>query len=174
MYAAVDVDYRTTETSIAAAVLFNAWTDAFPVEEHTEQIGKIDDYVPGEFYKRELPPLMRVLARYRHKLSLVIVDGYVWIENPDDTRGLGAHLYDALGARIPVVGVAKTPMQRSGECSSVLRGESETPLFVSAVGVDLAEAAAAVQSMHGRFRIPTLLKRVDRLARDTMGSTLLD
>ena len=166
MFAAVDVDYRAAETSIAAAVFFQDWSDAEPVEEHTEQISEVDEYVPGEFFRRELPPLMRVLARKRHKLSLVIVDGYVWIEGTDDARGLGAHVYEALGSRIPVVGVAKTPMQRAGECISVLRGQSETPLFVSAIGMDPKLAATHVETMHGRFRIPTLLKRVDRLTRE--------
>ena len=32
--------------------------------------------------------------------------------------------------------------------------------------MDRAEAARAIQRMHGLYRIPTLLKRVDRLCRD--------
>ena len=47
----------------------------------------------------------------------------------------------------------------------VLRGESLRPLFVSAAGMDHARAAALVQGMHGAYRVPTLLKRADQLAR---------
>jgi endonuclease V-like protein UPF0215 family len=49
--------------------------------------------------------------------------------------------------------------------AEVLRGESESPLFVSAVGVELTDAADAIKKRHGAYRIPTLLKRVDTLAR---------
>jgi deoxyribonuclease V len=38
------------------------------------------------------------------------------------------------------------------------------PLFVTAIGMDVADAAALVRGMHGAHRIPTLLGWVDRLA----------
>jgi deoxyribonuclease V len=41
-------------------------------------------------------------------------------------------------------------------------------LFVSAVGIGVDEAAKAVRAMHGPHRMPTLLKLVDRAARDAM------
>lgn len=94
----------------------------------------------------------------------VIIDGYVWLGA--GRSGLGAHLYDALGQRIAVVGVAKRRFHGAGDAVPVLRGTSQVPLFVTAVGIDLAEAAEGVRRMHGAHRIPTLLKRVDRLSRD--------
>ena len=48
----------------------------------------------------------------------------------------------------------------------VLRGQSRRPLFVSAVGMDLAEACARVGEMHGKFRVPWAMSEVDRLARE--------
>jgi len=48
----------------------------------------------------------------------------------------------------------------------VLRGQSRRPLFVSAVGMDLAEACARVEEMHGKFRVPWAMSEVDRLARE--------
>ena len=48
----------------------------------------------------------------------------------------------------------------------VLRGQSRRPLFVSAVGMDLAEACAYVEEMHGKFRVPWAMSEVDRLARE--------
>jgi deoxyribonuclease V len=41
---------------------------------------------------------------------------------------------------------------------------------VTAVGIDLAEAARRLGEMHGPYRIPTLLKRVDRLCREGPGT----
>ena len=49
--------------------------------------------------------------------------------------------------------------------AEVLRGESTKPLFMSAAGCELSEAAKNVQAMHGAHRLPVLLKRVDALCR---------
>lgn len=48
---------------------------------------------------------------------------------------------------------------------SILRGESKNPLFISAVGLPLPQAAAQIAQMEGTYRIPTLLKRVDSESR---------
>lgn len=45
------------------------------------------------------------------------------------------------------------------------RGCSQTPLLVTAAGIEPAEAAAAIGRMAGEFRLPLLLKRADQLAR---------
>ncbi len=78
---------------------------------------------------------------------------------------MGAWLYRELEGEIPVVGVAKTIFQ--GECGAkeVFRGESRNPLYVTAAGVEAGVAAEHVRTMHGEHRVPTMLKRVDRLAR---------
>jgi deoxyribonuclease V len=47
----------------------------------------------------------------------------------------------------------------------VLRGGSARPLYVTAAGLSADEAARRVRDMHGPYRIPTLLKRVDQLCR---------
>jgi deoxyribonuclease V len=39
------------------------------------------------------------------------------------------------------------------------------PLFVSAIGMDVRDAAAHVRAMDGPHRTPTLLRLVDRLTR---------
>jgi deoxyribonuclease V len=65
--------------------------------------------------------------------------------------------------KIPVVGVAKTKFHGAVPVE-VLRG-SGSPLFVTAVGLTLPEAANCIRDMHGPYRIPTLLRRVDQLAR---------
>ena len=95
--------------------------------------------------------------------QLIVIDGYVWLD--DDRPGLGARLFESLDAKTPVIGVAKTRFLSSKAAVSICRGESESPLFVTAIGVDVSQAADWIRSMHGPFRIPTLLKRVDHLAR---------
>jgi len=78
--------------------------------------------------------------------------------------GLGEYLFDALGGKIVVVGVAKTFFV-GAPAREVLRGGSKLPLYVSAAGMDVEDAADSVARMHGGYRIPTMLKRVDRVAR---------
>jgi deoxyribonuclease V len=165
MIACVDVDYRPGE-AIAACVLLHAWSDEFAADEKVARIGKIEPYVPGQFYRRELPCLLDVLGKVFGSLDTVVVDGYVWLRD-EQTPGLGARLYDALGSTIPVIGVAKNRFLPMSAAAEVRRGTSQRPLYVTAVGMDLAVAAQCIQSMHGAHRIPTLLKRVDRLCRQS-------
>jgi deoxyribonuclease V len=168
MMACVDVDYRGND-AVAACVLFRAWTDEASAGQHVVYIRGVADYVPGQFYRRELPCLLAVLQRVAEPLELVVVDGYVWLGN-DDRPGLGAHLQVALGGRIPVVGVAKTRFTGARSAVELVRGESASrALFVTAAGMDVAEAARCVGLMHGPHRIPTLLRQADRLCREADG-----
>lgn len=164
MYCCLDVDYRSAACA-AAGLLFQRWTDEVAALEltliHPEPPA---EYEPGHFYLRELPHLLRLLAQLPALPSLVIVDGFAFLEG--ETPGLGAHLHRALGEQVPVIGVAKRPYRRATSAVPVLRGESQVPLWVSAAGYPVDQAAAALASMHGAHRIPTLLRRVDRLARD--------
>lgn len=164
MRACVDVDYRT-ELSVAACVLFRDWADAAEAGHVVERGPPGAPYEPGQFYRRELPHLLKVLAAVAEPLETVVIDGYVWLG--EERPGLGAHLYEALGRRVPVIGVAKTAFHSSQLAVPVLRGESRRPLFVTAAGLEAGVAAGHVQRMHGASRIPTLLHRVDRLCRES-------
>jgi deoxyribonuclease V len=166
----VDVDYRES-VAVAAAVLFHAWGDESPAREVVVPIREVQPYVPGQFYRRELPCLLRVLGALATRPEVVVVDGYVWL-GPENEPGLGAVLYEALSREAAVIGCAKTPFRGSTNGVEVIRGGSRSPLFVTAAGMDPTEAADHIRSMHGAWRIPTLLSRVDRLARswDPAGS----
>ena len=161
--ACVDVDYRGAG-AVAAAILFLDWSSPFALEEHRVTVDEVAPYRPGAFYERELPCILAVLRRGRGPIGVVVVDGYVWLG--PQRPGLGAHLHAALGGEIAVIGVAKSPFP-GAPATPLLRGDSQRPLYVSAVGVDLASAADNIRRMHGPHRLPTLLKRVDRLARDS-------
>jgi deoxyribonuclease V len=158
--AAVDVDYRDPD-AVAACVLFADWVDEAPSAEWTCAVRGVLPYVPGRFFEREQPCILEALKRASAPPTLVVVDGHVWLDV--GRKGLGAHLHDALG--VAVVGVAKTAFLGAPSIA-VVRGASAQPLYVSAVGIDPARAAADVARMHGAHRIPTLLKRVDRICRD--------
>jgi deoxyribonuclease V len=162
--ACVDVDYRGDD-AVAACVLFRAWTDDEPAGQIVRHVHGVEQYIPGQFYRRELPCLLAVLAEVTEPLELVIVDGYVWLG--DETHpGLGARLYEALGKTTPVVGVAKTAFRSARLAVPVVRGQkSSKPLFVTAAGIDVQAIAAHVQAMHGAHRIPTLLRLADQLCR---------
>ena len=98
------------------------------------------------------------------ELEAIIVDGYVSL-GQQAKPGLGMHLYNALTQAVPVIGVAKNKFAGTPESCEVLRGRSQKPLFVTAVGMPLETAKLSVESMHGDNRIPTVLKRVDQLCR---------
>jgi deoxyribonuclease V len=155
---ALDVDYRA-DAVVTGCVGFAAWTDPAPARELVVRSAVPPAaYEPGRFYERELPYLRGALAEIA--AELVVIDGHVWLAA--NAPGLGAHLHAAIG--VPVVGVAKNPF-RGSPAIAVLRGNSAKPLQVTSVGIDANDAAAHVRAMHGEFRIPTLLKRADSLAR---------
>jgi deoxyribonuclease V len=115
----------------------------------------------------KLPCLQAVLAALRETPGILVIDGYVWLGNGN--KGLGAHLYESRGRVGAVVGIAKTAFAGAEPVREVIRGQSQRPLFVSAVGIDLDEACACVKTMHGEFRVPWALAEVDRLARQWDG-----
>jgi deoxyribonuclease V len=100
----------------------------------------------------------------KHPFGAIVVDGYVDLD-AHGAPGLGAHLYDALEGRVPVIGIAKTAYKGADFAAAVVRGESTRPVYVTSRGVPLPEAAERVRGMHGPHRIPTLVTRVDHLAR---------
>ena len=159
MFCCVDVDYQPTGVT-AAAVGFASWADALAtIEVVVRSFDAPQPYEPGAFAKRELPFLTTVLARMP-ALDAILVDAYVWLA--PERPGMGKVLHDACG--VPVIGVAKTRFDGAVAIEAV-RGDSARPLYVTAVGFDAAAAAAHVCAMHGEFRIPTLIKRADALAR---------
>ena len=163
MIAAVDVHYRHGK-AVGAAVLFTQWTSEREVAHFCERVEHVEPYRPGFFFERELPCLLKVLSRVTAPLSAIVVDGYVWL-GADESPGLGAYLYAALGKTIPVIGVAKSYFRLSSGAVPVYRGKSRKPLYVTSAGMDRILAASCIYGMHGPHRIPALLKRADALSR---------
>lgn len=149
--------------ALAAAVLFADWTDDTTTRAVTHLISNVNEYEAGAFYKRELPCLLAVLDKISEPIEYILVDGFVFL-NSEFKHGLGAKLYSALEEETPVIGVAKTDFPGAPNVP-ILRGASKQTLFVSSIGCDTLQAATWIKQMHGAYRIPTLLKAVDSLAR---------
>ena len=166
MILAVDVHY-VGSVGHCAGVGFEDWASKKPTEEFLHNYQNPMDYVPGEFFKRELPCILALQEKYSLNPSVMIVDGYVSLggqQNP----GLGKYLHDAMGKNIPVIGVAKSAFPNTPADWRVFRGKSAKPLYVTAIGLPISQAKQYISQMHGPFRIPTLLKRVDYLARSAV------
>ncbi len=159
-FAAADVHYLASGGARAAAVVAADAAFSLVLAEHVAVVAEVEPYRPGEFYRRELPPLREVLRGIR--LGLLVVDGYADLD-PLGRPGLGAHAHAEFG--VPVIGVAKSPLRDASHALPVLRGTSARPLLVTAAGMPRAEAADLVRRMAGRFRIPDALRRADALAR---------
>lgn len=159
--ACVDVHYLEPGGARAAVVAFASWSAEVPIEEHVVTVERVAPYESGAFYKRELPCILAALAALSAMPEVVIVDGHAWLEAA--RPGLGARLLEAEPRIRTVVGVAKTRFLDS-TAAPVLRGSSASPLWVDEAGAPVG-AAARVAEMHGAFRVPAMLRRVDQLCR---------
>jgi len=151
-------------------VAFNNWSESNPFAIYKETIEGVADYEPGSFYKRELPCILSLLSEIQNDtVEVIIVDGYVILDD-NGKDGLGGFLFEKLERKIPVIGVAKTGFH--GNKNNVLelfRGQSKKPLYITAKGIELIEAKNRIKSMHGNYRIPTLLQILDTETKEKSG-----
>lgn len=166
MILALDVHYKENYAK-NVGVLFD-WMDAEPHQVIVTQTADVEEYVPGEFYKRELPCLLDVMTQVNlEELEAIIVDGHVYIDNTF-TYGLGGHFWEAIQRKVPVIGIAKRHFHLNEKTNiPILRGSSKNPLYVSAIGMDLDVAVEKVNQLHGINRIPTILKILDSVTKLT-------
>ena len=165
MILTVDVHYRSDNTATVAGILFPKWESDEVERILVKQIDKVAAYEPGSFYKRELPCITSLLNDIDDELEAIIIDGYVTLGR-EQKPGLGMHLYKSRGEEVPVIGVAKNKFLGTPQEYQVFRGKSKTPLYITAIGVSLTYAKEHIVNMHGKNRIPTLLKKVDHVCRD--------
>ncbi len=163
MILAVDVHYGI-HTGWVAGVAFRDWTDTNSSNVYVSKIEQVSYYVPGQFYKRELPGVLKLLREHNLKPEYIVIDGYVYLDGYAKP-GLGKHLYDALHGNVKIIGVAKKPFADISEEYTIYRGGSKQPLYITSVGEALAVAKLHILSMHGAHRIPTMLKKADQLSR---------
>lgn len=164
MVLAFDTYYFDNKAKTVCLV-FSNWADKEPAQIYSEILENISEYVPGEFYKRELPCIMSLYAQITEPVDCIVVDGFVYLDD-EQKPGLGARLYEALEEKIPVIGVAKTNFATIEKNKSLLlRGQSEKPLYITAIGMELQDAVECIREMEGAYRMPTLLKQLDTLTK---------
>lgn len=159
----VDVHYHDDGTARAACGVAYNWSDAEFEAEYVVVIDAVEPYQPGQFYRREMPCILAVLEKVQEAIHILVIDGFV-VLGSTYRPGLGWHLAQATH-NIAVIGLAKSPFADTPEELQVFRGGSSKPLFVSTHGISLDIAKNAVESMAGRFRLPSLVKRVDQLSK---------
>jgi len=168
-----DVFYNEeTKVAKAAALEFNEFTDVVESNSYIDKSIITSEYIPGEFYKREMPAIMSLInnvitpEKLKAEYDTIVIDGLYMLSR--DHMGLGArlrqHLLD-IGIDIEVIGIAKTHFHGCEEISTlVYRGlDSRKPLYVN--GSAQRDYEKLVKSMYGDFRIPRLVKQVDKLCR---------
>lgn len=84
MILAIDVQYHQDEAFIAG-ILFESWQSTSAVAEYTSKVSGVADYIPGQFYRRELPCILTLLTEHQLTPEVIIVDGYVFL---DDQKSL--------------------------------------------------------------------------------------
>lgn len=161
MILCIDVAYdEQKDENKIGCVLIKDFFDEKPYKTYELVKYGVHAYIPGQFYKRELPCIMHAIDHIRNdgeQIDTVIVDGYCFLE--PGHIGLGEHLFQELKECVTVVGVAKTKY-KDADCVIARNG-----LFVSASGITKEKAAEYVELMHGKHKNPSILKIVDHLSR---------
>lgn len=165
MVLAIDVHYKETYAKVVGA-LFH-WEDESLREIISVKIPEVEEYIPGQFYKRELPCILKLLQEINlNKIDVIIVDGHIFVSN-EKKIGLGGYLYHSLNEKIPIIGVAKKHFHDTNKVSfPVFRGSSKNPLYISSIGINIDASIKKIQNMDGKYRIPTILKELDRLTKE--------
>ena len=163
MILAIDVDYKENEATVAG-VLFERWDDKVSFSVIKSTINNIEPYISGQFYKRELPCILRLLDEHDVIPEYIVVDGHVFLDG-NKKPGLGKYLFDSLNCKIPIIGVAKKAFFTSSKESEIYRGMSKKALFITSIGIELELAKKCIESMDGQYRLPTLLKQADKECR---------
>jgi len=151
----------------AVAVAFEAWDALEPTRSFRTRIAHAEKKPSerGALDLRELPCILQLLREHALTPELIVIEGFVHLD-AQETPGLGRHLFHALEGRVAVIGVSKRAMAGETPAQFELVREEETPpLIISCVGIDLGAAKARLRAMHGKRRMPTLLKLVARLAK---------
>ena len=163
MNLAIDVHYHN-EVATVAGLTFADWQACKPNQTIVTQVTTFGDYEPGQFYKRELPCMLALLAKVDPLPNCIVIDGYVFL-GKEQKPGLGKYLHEVLEGKAIVIGVAKNRFKGTPVEAELLRGESKRPLYITAIGIDQTQAKQHIREMCGTYRLPKLLKAVDQLCR---------
>ena len=155
--------YYYEDFAKTVCIAFEDWSSEQENEIFNEKTKITADYESGAFYKRELPCILSLLEKIQLKPNDII---YVTL-NDEGKIGLGGYLFEALNRKFPVIGIAKNGFSSpDSKRREVFRGESKKPLFLTSIEIDVDDVKKNIEKMHGNFRFPTLLKKLDQLTRE--------
>ena len=157
------------DTARVGAVAFDDWAAAEGTRNYSLAVPHVEKAARGELDLRALPWLIQVLEANGLQPEVIVLDGFVHLD-AQDTPGLGRRLHDALGGRSAVIGVSKSVFKGSDTPDQfcVFREDETPPLVITCAGIDLGAAKARVRMMHGRKRVPTLVKLAARIAKGSV------
>ena len=157
------------DTARVAAVAFDDWAAFEGTKTHALRIEHVEKPAKGELDLRALPWLVQLLDAQRLQPELIVIDGFVHLD-AQETPGLGRRLHDTLGGRSAVIGISKSLFKGSDTPDQfcVFREDETPPLVVTCAGIDLGAAKARVRMMHGKKRVPTLMKLAARIAKGSV------
>ena len=164
MKLAVGVHYLG-DGALAAAVAFDEWDAPEASRTFTSRVAHVDKPARGKPDLRELPCLVQLLREHALEPDVIVIDGPVHLDAAE-TPGLGRTLFDALGGRTAIIGVSTRSMPGMPAQYEVYREEEARPVVVTCAGIDLGAAKVRVRNMHGKRRVPTLVKLAARIARE--------
>ena len=150
-----------------AAVAFDDWAAFEGTKNYSLRVEHVEKPAKGELDLRALPWLVQLMDANGLQPELIVLDGFVHLD-AQETPGLGRRLHDTLGGRSAVIGVSKSGFKDTPEQFELHREEETAPLVITCVGIDLGAAKARVRMMHGRKRVPTLLKLAARIAKGSV------
>ncbi|MEO5690448.1 MAG: endonuclease V [Burkholderiaceae bacterium] len=155
------------DTARVAAVAFDDWAAMEGTKNYSLRIERVEKPVKGELDLRELPWLIQLLDANGLQPELIVMDGFVHLD-AQETPGLGRRLHDTLGGRTAVIGVSKSGFKDTPEQFQIFREEETAALVITCAGIDLGAAKARIRTMHGRKRVPTLMKLAARIAKGSV------
>jgi len=154
--------------AIVAAVAFDEWDAAEASRTFTSRVAPVGSPVRGARGAAELAGVLQLLREHALEPELIVIDGPVHLDAAEKPAW-GRQLFDALGGRSAVIGISTRTMPGLPQQFEVWREEEARPLIVTCIGIDLGAAKVRVRTMHGRRRVPTLMKLAARLARGGAG-----
>jgi deoxyribonuclease V len=154
--------------AIVAAVSFDEWDAAEASRTFTSRVAPVDPPVRSPRGAAELAGVLQLLRDHALEPELIVIDGPVHLDAAEKPAW-GRQLFDALGGRSAVIGISTRTMPGLPAQFEVWRDAEARPLIVTCVGIDLGAAKVRVRTMHGRRRVPTLMKLAARLARGGAG-----
>jgi deoxyribonuclease V len=157
------------DTARVAAVAFDDWTAFEGTKNYVLDVDHVQKPVKGELDLRALPWLVQLLDANRLQPEAIVIDGFVHLD-AQETPGLGRRLHDTLGGRTAVIGVSRTGFKDAPAQFEVHREEETAALVVTCAGIDLGAAKARIRMMHGRKRVPTLMKLAARIAKGSVNA----